>query len=255
MECTSYCVYKHTSPSGKVYIGITRQAEAKRWKNGLGYKSSPHFWNAIQKYGWHSFVHDVLLRDLSEEEACRAEQELIAKYRATDARFGYNDKSGGQVGSHLNDDAKKKISDANRQYYKLHPEKRKELADKARARVRSDDARQKLSLSKKGKPIPVDDEWRAKMIAGTRRRYQEDVQLREKATARCIRNGMSQRKAVEQLNDDGNVIARYESGKEAGRQTGISDGNIIRCCRGNAKHAGGYRWRFAIEDNNDREVV
>lgn len=255
MECTSYCVYKHTSPSGKVYIGITRQTESKRWKNGFGYKSSPHFWNAIQKYGWHSFAHDVLLHDLSEEEACRAEKELIAKYRATDARFGYNDKSGGQVGSHLNDNAKKKISDANKQYYKLHPEKRKELADKARARVWSDDSRQKLSLSKKGKPIPVDDEWRAKMVAGTRRRYQEDVQLREETIARCIRNGMSQRKAVEQLNDDGTLIARYESGKEAGRQTGIPDGNILRCCRGSAKHAGGYRWRFAIEDNNDREVV
>lgn len=34
-----WTVYKHTSPSGKVYVGITNQPILKRWKNGLGYIS------------------------------------------------------------------------------------------------------------------------------------------------------------------------------------------------------------------------
>lgn len=33
----NWIVYKHTSPSGKVYIGITNQPANKRWKNGMGY--------------------------------------------------------------------------------------------------------------------------------------------------------------------------------------------------------------------------
>ena len=32
-----YCVYKHTSPSGKVYIGITRNDPIKRWQNGTAH--------------------------------------------------------------------------------------------------------------------------------------------------------------------------------------------------------------------------
>lgn len=28
-----YCVYKHTSPNGKVYIGITKKKPNDRWEN------------------------------------------------------------------------------------------------------------------------------------------------------------------------------------------------------------------------------
>lgn len=32
-----WCVYKHTSPSGGVYIGITSDYPLARWRNGRGY--------------------------------------------------------------------------------------------------------------------------------------------------------------------------------------------------------------------------
>lgn len=31
----NYCVYKHISPSGKVYICITQQRPEDRWQGGL----------------------------------------------------------------------------------------------------------------------------------------------------------------------------------------------------------------------------
>lgn len=31
----NYCVYKHTSPSGKVYAGITKLKPKYRWNNGI----------------------------------------------------------------------------------------------------------------------------------------------------------------------------------------------------------------------------
>lgn len=37
-----YCVYKHTSPSGKVYIGITVQNPLYRWNKGNGKKKSAY---------------------------------------------------------------------------------------------------------------------------------------------------------------------------------------------------------------------
>lgn len=36
----SYTVYKHTSPSGKVYIGITKKKPEYRWNHGRGYKET-----------------------------------------------------------------------------------------------------------------------------------------------------------------------------------------------------------------------
>lgn len=47
----NWIIYEHISPSGKVYIDITSQNVERRWKNGMGYASSPYFFGAIVKYG------------------------------------------------------------------------------------------------------------------------------------------------------------------------------------------------------------
>jgi hypothetical protein len=52
-------------------------------------------------------------------------------------------------------------------------------------------------------------------------------------------------KAVQQLDDNGNVIAEFPSATEASRQTGIQQSCISRCCNRLQKVAGGYRWQFA----------
>ena len=75
MENT-YSVYKHTNKvNGKVYIGITYNKPEVRWgSNGIGYKRQL-FWNAIQKYGWDNFTHEILF----ESQAYQKEIELIIR--------------------------------------------------------------------------------------------------------------------------------------------------------------------------------
>ena len=51
LSSNTYCVYKHTSPSNKVYIGITKRNPLTRWNAGFGYKTQVYFWRAIVKYG------------------------------------------------------------------------------------------------------------------------------------------------------------------------------------------------------------
>ena len=63
-EIRNYCVYKHTSPSNKVYIGITSQEPERRWQNGYGYATQQLFWRAIQKYGWDNFKHEIIAEKL-----------------------------------------------------------------------------------------------------------------------------------------------------------------------------------------------
>ena len=71
-----YIVYQHKNKiNNKVYIGITSRTPQERWGNqGCNYKSSPYFYNSIQKYGWDNFEHNILYTDLTKEEACKKEQ-------------------------------------------------------------------------------------------------------------------------------------------------------------------------------------
>lgn len=91
-----YYVYMHISPSGKKYVGITKQKLNKRWKNGYGYTGSPHFYNAILKYGWDNFEHLTIAENLTEKDACELEKSLIANYNLTNREFGYNECDGGE---------------------------------------------------------------------------------------------------------------------------------------------------------------
>lgn len=95
MEEKEMTVYKHTSPDGKVYIGITKSDPDKRFNNGNGYKENELFFHDIKKYGWESFTHELLAVGLTVEEACHMEIELIREYDSTNPEKGYNMQDGG----------------------------------------------------------------------------------------------------------------------------------------------------------------
>jgi group I intron endonuclease len=95
----TYCIYKHTSPSGKVYIGQTCQKIWVRWlHNGNGYKYNPVFWKAIQKYGWDNFTHEVLIEGISKSEADYSEKYLIKWYKLHGLSYNCTDGWDGTFG-------------------------------------------------------------------------------------------------------------------------------------------------------------
>lgn len=90
-----YTVYMHENRMNKKkYIGITSRKPEIRWNNGYGYSQQTKFYNSIIKYGWDAFNHYILFTNLSKEEACQKEIELIKKYNSIE--FGYNTSSGGE---------------------------------------------------------------------------------------------------------------------------------------------------------------
>jgi len=112
VDVVLWTVYMHTcNINNKKYIGITCQTpyHARFNGNGSGYKTSIKFWNAIQKYGWENFSHEVLAQDVSKEEAHELERKYIKQYRTEEDDFGYNIKEGGQ-GERLPQSVKDKIS-------------------------------------------------------------------------------------------------------------------------------------------------
>ena len=67
----NYKVYIHTNTiNGKKYVGLTKQECKERWRHdGLGYQQQKKFFNAILKYGWNNFQHDIVAENLTAEEA------------------------------------------------------------------------------------------------------------------------------------------------------------------------------------------
>lgn len=49
---------------------------------------------------------------------------------------------------------------------------------------------------------------------------------------------------VRQYTRDGELVAEYPSGREAGRRTGITEQCISLCCLGRRNHAGGFIWEY-----------
>lgn len=149
MNDNNYVVYKHTSPNGKCYIGITTQNPKLRWRNdGSGYKHNIYFWNAIQKYGWDNFRHEILFSGLTKEKAEQKEIELIAYYKSNNREYGYNISNGGNcVGSH-SEETKRKISYIN-QHRSI--ETKEKLRNAVLGKKMSEETKRKISNSNIGK--------------------------------------------------------------------------------------------------------
>ena len=164
-----YFVYKHTSPSNKNYIGITRQnPPSKRWANGKGYSHNIYFDRAIKKYGWDNFQHEILFANLTAKEAEDKERELILFYKSADREFGYNiDLGGGLVnGREFSDETRQKISEKAKirlmdktnhpLYGKPMPEEVKKKIQKANLnKSLSEEVKKKISDAVKGEKHPL----------------------------------------------------------------------------------------------------
>lgn len=97
-----YTVYAYVNiapgrDNGKTYIGQTKQTcDQRSGMYGQNYESCPRFWEAIQKYGWHSFARYELAKNLSKEDADKFEIFYIKLHNTQNPKYGYNIAPGGQ---------------------------------------------------------------------------------------------------------------------------------------------------------------
>ena len=157
MESKWY-VYCHTTPSGKKYIGITRNKPEIRWKNGNGYPNNHIFTAAINKYGWENITHDILLVCDSSEKAKEAEKFFIAHFKTKNRKYGYNFTDGGDGTSG----------------YEFTEEDRAKMSEAQKNRVYTEERNRKISEKLKG--VPKTEEQKIKQrIAMTGRKASEET--------------------------------------------------------------------------------
>lgn len=238
MNKDTWTVYCHTNKiNNKKYIGITSQNPKDRWNNGKGYgKSQTYFYNAIQKYGWDNFEHDILYTNLNKDEACKKEIELIALHNTTNKDYGYNISLGGTApmyGRKHNKETLKNYSDkrkgSNNSFYgKHHTEKTKNILKQNRlGKKTTQEVKDKISRGlnrlPKGKDNPIIS---------------------------------SHFKPITQYDLQGNLIKEWDYIKEASI---IYDDtikkNISKCCRGIVFNVYGYVWRYKGDSFNKYPTV
>lgn len=174
--------------------------------------------HAIQKYGWDSFSHEVVVKNLTFAEAISLEIMLIKFYKTTNPEFGYNCSTGGECGNAgctISDETRAKLSAA-AMGRKLNDETREKIRKAAIGRTHTDKARAKMS-----KP---------------------------KSAEHSAKSGKGHRKPVIQYLN-GIEIARFPSIKAAKESTNANI-DISKCCRGKLKTSGGYSWAYTQRDTS-----
>lgn len=225
-----YSVYKHTCPNGKVYIGITVQTPLRRWRNGFGYVDNEHFTRAIKKYGWDNIKHDVLFVNLTKAEAEQKEIELIAKHKSTNPQYGYNKDNGGNSIGKVSEETKRKLSVL--LSGENHPCYGKHFNEERRAHI---------SASLKGEKNPRFGKRFNRQGVEHKRIKQGEETKKRKSIAHKGQIPIN-RIAVKQYDNNGSMIAEYNSYLEASIATGVAVANICRSCNGKRKTAGGFVW-------------
>lgn len=246
MSDRKYCVYKHTSPSNKVYIGITFNPK-RRWYNGNGYLhkrkdgkyNQPLFARAILKYGWDNFTHEIIKDNLSKEQACELEKKYIQEYDSTNPQKGYNISFGGDI----------------LMYGKTHSKETKFLIRQHNKKIKSDYYKSINQYDLKGNFIKT---WKNSSEIYDNDEFKPYCSLIRKCCHREKSNlsiGGYQWRFADDCDDiseylkppkkptkvkptyeinviDGTIIKKYNSVTDCSNNTGLSFRRIMDCCRG-----------------------
>lgn len=211
-------VYCYTTPSNKKYIGITFYSLEQRMKNGY----NEYFTNAIKKYGKENIKSEILLDNLTFEEAQEKERYYIHLYNTTNPEKGYNITHGGE-GSQRYD-----YYDI-LEYYSNH-----DLDFKATLREFGCTSQTLLNI------LEGHGYNRNEIVSAiSRQRY-----LENKITS------------VLQYDLNGNFIKEYVTAQDAAEAIGLkSASSISEVCHNKRNKAGNFYWRFKSDFNEIPEKI
>ena len=214
-------IYKITSPSGRVYVGKTKRLKIRIWEyrwRSKKRKSIIH--DSIKGYGWEAHTLEVI-EEIADELLNEREifwiKELNTFYR--DNAKGMNMTRGGDGGGVSwmhNIERRKKQSESRKGvngtfYGKHHTEETKKILSEKISKINKE----------KNKRVP---EWGAK-------KGQE-----------------AKRKAIICYDLNGKFIKEYVSTREAVNHLNINRTCISDCLVGKHTHAGGYIFKYKIEN-------
>lgn len=252
----NFCIYTHTSPSGRVYVGQTNNVRRRWGYNGEHYKNKkkdgtyiqPLFARAINKYGWENFKHKIILEGISKSEADYAEKYLIRWYKIHN--LSYNTTDGGEGTCDIHPKLSPERIEAIRKRVRANPPmKGKHHTPEAIAKIiaanrnRVYTPEQKAAMSERKRQIKLGttlSEESKRKLSEYRKQHPE------------LWIGGWNKIEVHQYDLEGNYITSYPSAGHAAVALNEPDGGkISECIRGKVASALGYIWREEKVDRID----
>ena len=261
MENNCYSVYKHTSPNGKIYIGITAIDPEKRWKQG--YSHNRHFSMAIKKYGWENISSEIIASNLTQKDACEMEISLIKEYNSTNRNYGYNISTGGESGRLGVKASKESIEKmrAAKVGKKLTEEHKRKISESEKGKIVSKETREKLRIANTGKKHTEETKRKLSKIV-TGRKVSEETKKKKSMMNSGKGNPFYGRKHTEDAKrkvseKHSKTVVCLETGeifvsaKSASAFLGLSKTSVSEACRGKTKTAGGFHWKYLEDAENE----
>ena len=208
----NYYVYAHLNPKTNeiFYIGLGTGKRKNEFKSGR----NKHYINYVKKYGFP--LVEILKENLTKEEACSLEIELITKYgrRGIEPKGILLNKSKGGEGGNLGTIQSKETRN------------KKSKAMKGK-KMHSAEQKEKWSKNRKGKK----NKW--------------DPEHIKKDKGRKKPNGFKGKgfHPVDQYTTDGAFIKSYPNMKSIKDELNINSANIWSNISGITKTAGGFVWK------------
>lgn len=257
-DIRTYSVYRHVSPNGKSYIGITKQDVDRRFQDGNGYKTQPAFWRAIKKYGWENFSHEILEENLTEKEASEREDYYIKEVFHSFIPNGYNVAEGGIAG--------KKKSKPIIQYYNgiavnffesiTEASKKLNIAQFTIKSHMSPDTAIEGYYFKQIKPIHRYEVPKELQTLNDESHYNIRNLVADNLSKLTITRNLKGSKPVNKYDLDGHYLCTFSSISEAKRSIDGSDGEGV-CAAVNPNRQGdiayGYLWKYDTGDHSNIE--
>lgn len=227
-----WSVYIHISPSNKHYVGITSQKPEKRWRNGRGYKYNTYFTNAINKYGWNNFQHEVIASNLTEDEAKNFEKILIRELKSNNEEYGYNLTEGGDGTCGV-----RRYGEDNHFYGKHHSDETKKIMKENHPHLSGEDNHFY------GKHHS--DEVRQKMSRIAKQRFQDGDKINRPMISeeRKMQIGKEHSKQIIQYDLNMNIISVHDSLLSL-EKLGYRRASIRAVCLGKRETYAGYIWKY-----------
>jgi hypothetical protein len=228
-------VYRHIrlDKNEPFYIGI---GTSKYYNRAYRHKSRSDFWKRVANKGGYEV--EILMDNLTWEQACEKEKEFIKLYGRIDLKTGclvnMTDGGDGAINAIISEKTRKSVAEANRR------------------RVFTDEQKEKMAerMRKRNK----DPEFRAKITEGLRKSEKVIINARNlgvKSKGRkhsdLSKKKISDSKAkkpITQYDLNGIFIKNWESSCQIERELGFNQGNVSKCCKGEYSKAYGFKWEY-----------
>jgi len=230
-------VYKATSPSGKVYIGITITPLIERKRTHLraveGGSELP-FHNAIRKYKMKNIKWEILDSADSWNELCDLEMKYIDEFDSY--HNGYNLTLGGEgtFGLIPSKEWCKQNSDIRKEFFR--DPRNRVMQSLANKRAHEENPEQAIDHSKSMRERYKNKSEREKTADGMKKYLSDPDNRRKHSVQRGAKPFL--------VYKDGKLIGEWLTQRECARDLNLDFSHINRCLYGKRRSHGGYTFKY-----------